>query len=210
VQDPESLIVGLSFMLVVWGVALWATRVQEERERKRKESWAAMAGPLGLMYEDDALAGAVEGVPVRLYVERKNIMGERREHVTWYVMQAEVPESLPSGFVAAPRKWTSWMDRVSAPNVFKVGEPTIDEAYVFQSYQTQVGPKLLQDAEVQRTLADLVNPEASGFVLNNRVGLAYKKAPLVEDVDKVRHNLTLLVRAAQALARAQARLRFAA
>ena len=55
-----------------------------------------------------------------------------------------------------------------------------------------------------------VNPEAAGFVLNNRVGLAYEKAPLIEDVDKVRHNLTLLVRAARALAKAQDRLLLAA
>jgi hypothetical protein len=169
-----------------------------------------MAEPLGLTYENGALTGEVEGVPVRLYVERKNIMGQRQHRIVLYVMQAEVPDQLPSGFVAASRKWTSWSDRVTAPNVFKTGEPAVDEAYIFQSYQTELGPKLLQDAEVLRALADLILPEASGFVQNNRVGLAYKTAPLIEDTDKVRHNLTLLVRAAQALAEAQVRLRLAA
>ncbi|MFL5357080.1 hypothetical protein [Archangium sp.] len=201
---------GFIFMAVAIGASFWAARVQQARERQRQESWAAMAEPLGLTYEDGALAGEVEGVPVRLYVERNNIMGQSQHRIVLYVMQAEVPGQLPSGFVAAPRKWTSWSDRVTAPNVFKTGEPAVDEAYIFQSYQTELGPKLLQDAEVLRALADLILPEASGFVQNNRVGLAYKTAPLTEDTDKVRHNVKLLVRAAQALAEAQARHRLAA
>lgn len=206
----NPVVFGVIFMVVAVSASFWAGRVQAERERKRKESWAAMAGPLGLTYEDDALAGEVEGVPVRLYVEQQNIMGQRQHRITLYVMRAEVPEELPPGFVAAPRKWTSWSERVLATNVFEAGVPAVDEAYIFQSDEPKEGSRLLQDADASRALEDLVNPEASGFVLHDRVGLAYKNAPLVEDADKVRHHMTMLVRAARALAKAQGRLRLAA
>lgn len=211
-MDPNML--GVLVMAVFITATVLVAWVQGKRERELRASWAAMAGALGLTYEEKdevgALAGEVEGVPVRVYVDQEDILGRGERRLVLYVMRAEVPESLPPGFVAAPRKWTSWMDRMSAPNVFTVGEPTVDEAYIFQSYKTELGPKLLQDAEVLRTLAELVDPEGASFVLDNRVGLAYRKHTPLQDVDKVRRNLMLLVRAARALARAQARLRFAA
>ncbi|HEX5747453.1 MAG TPA: hypothetical protein VFZ09_14505 [Archangium sp.] len=189
----------------------WAAKKQELLDEKRQASWANMAGPLGLTYErGGTLSGELEGLPVRIFREKGERMGGRKENEHVYVGRVEVPGKLPRHFVAAPRKWTALFEGVGTPNVFKAGEPVLDKAHIFQCASVEAGQKLLQDPDVQQALHELVNPESVSFVQGNHVGLAYETAAFVEDAGKVRRNLELLVRAAHAFAKARERLLLAA
>ncbi|AKJ07845.1 hypothetical protein ATI61_107291 [Archangium gephyra] len=189
----------------------WSAKKQALLDEKRQASWANMAGPLGLTYEKGGtLSGEFEGLPVRIFREKGERMGGRKENDSVYVVRVEVPGKLPRHFVAAPRKWTSLFEGVGTPNVFKAGEPVLDKAHIFQCGPLEEGRKLLQEPDVQQALRELVNPESVSFVQDNHVGLAYEKPTFMEDAGKVRHNLESLVRAAHALAKAQERLRLAA
>jgi hypothetical protein len=199
------------FMAVALPWAYWSAKKQELLDEKRQASWANMAGPLGLTYEKGGtLSGEFEGLPVRIFREQGERLGGTKENESVYVVRVEVPGKLPRDFVAAPRKWTSFFERAGVPNVFKVGEPVLDEAHIFQCASVEAGGKLLEDPDVQQALRELVNPESVSFVQGNHVGLAYEKPSFMEDAGKVRSNLELLVRAAHALAKAQERLQLAA
>ncbi len=204
----------ISFIVLMAGMltySFWSGRRQELLDEKRQASWANMAGPLGLTYEKGgALSGEFEGLPVRIGRESGERMGGTKEHETVYVVRVEVPGKLPRDFVAAPRKWASLFERVGALNVFKAGDPVLDKAHLFQCGPLEEGRKLLQEPDVQQALRELVNPESVSFVQDNHVGLAYETPTFVEDAGKVRRHLELLVRAAQALAKAQERLWLAA
>ncbi|WNG33984.1 hypothetical protein F0U61_10300 [Archangium violaceum] len=204
----------MSLEWIVFAVFLMIACTQVIRwvglEQKRTASWTAMAGPLGLTYEKGDLAGELDGLPVRIFRESGERMGDKRMNESVYVVQVEVPAKLPRGFVAAPRRWTSLSERLLSPNVFKAAEPVLDEAYIFQSDDVEPGQKLLQEPDVQQALCDLVNPDSVSFVRGRHVGLAYRNHTFVEDADKVRRNLMLLARTARALAQAQERLRSAA
>jgi hypothetical protein len=199
------------FMVVGIPFAFWAQKRDVIREEKRQAAWFAMSGPLGLTYEKGGtLTGELEGLSVRIGEESGENIGGAKEHSTVYVVRVEVPGKLPHDFVAAPRKWASLFETVGALNVFKAGEPVLDKAHIFQSASPEAGQKLIQDPDVQQALRDLVNPEGVSFVQGDHVGLAYPASTFLEDADKVRHTLELLVRAAHALAKAQERLRLAA
>ena len=180
-------------------------------EEKRQVAWSNMARPLGLTYErGGTLSGEFEGLPVRIFREKGERMGHTKADASVYEVRVEVPGKLPHHFIAAPRKWTSLLERMGVPNVFKAGEPVLDEAYIFQCGVVSAGEKLLQEPDVQQALRDLVNPESVSFVQENHVGLAYETPGFVEDAGKVRRNLELLARTAHALAKAQERLQLAA
>ena len=208
---PGELIAFIVFMVVSLTYASRGRKKERVLEEKRQAAWALMARPLGLTYEKGgSLTGEFEGLPVHIGPENGERMGEAMENETVYVVRVEVPGKLPGHFVAAPRKWASLLVRVGVINVFKAGEPVLDKAHIFQSASHEAGLKLIQDPDVQQALRDLVNPESVSYVRDNHVGLTYLTPTFVEDAGKVRHDLELLVRAANALAKAQERLRLTA
>lgn len=199
------------FMVVSLTYASRGRKKERVLEEKRQAAWANMARPLGLTYEKGGtLAGEFEGLPVHIGWEAGERMGGTMEHSTVYVVRVEVPGKLPRDFIAAPRKWASLLEQVAALNAFKAGEPVLDKAHIFQSDPPETGRKLLEEPDVQQALRELVKPESVSFVRGNQLGLAYETPTFVEDADKVRHTLELLVRAANALAKAQERLRLTA
>ncbi|WNG61489.1 hypothetical protein F0U59_47365 [Archangium gephyra] len=200
-----------AIMAVVIPLLFLSSRQGMMFEEKRQVAWSNMARPLGLTYErGGTLSGEFEGLPVRIFREEGERMGHTKADASVYVVQVEVPGKLPRNFIAAPRKWTSLLERMGVPNVFKAGEPVLDGAYIFQCGVVSAGEKLLQEPDVQQALRDLVNAESVSFVQENHVGLAYETPGFVEDAGKVRRNLELLARAANALAKAQERLQLAA
>ncbi|WPB78321.1 hypothetical protein KYC5002_04015 [Archangium violaceum] len=200
-----------AIMAVVIPLLFLSSRQGMMFEEKRQVAWSNMARPLGLTYErGGTLSGEFEGLPVRIFREKGERMGHTKADASVYVVRVEVPGKLPRHFIAAPRKWTSLLERMGVPNVFKAGEPVLDEAYIFQCGGVSAGEKLLQEPDVQQALRDLVNPESVSFVQENHVGLAYETPGFVEDAGKVRRHLEVLARAANALAKAQERLQLAA
>ena len=169
--------------------------------QKRQALWAKLAGELGLKHEGSVLLGEYQGLAVRIAVEtRRNPDG----YGQFCVVRAEVPGALPAGFVAAPRRWTSGLDRVLADNTFLASDPALRECYVFQSDVPQEGQALIARPEVQKALLELYSPQRVGFVEKRRVHIAY--AGLVEDVEELRMALKEAVQTALTLSEAQARL----
>jgi hypothetical protein len=138
---------------------------------------------------------------VRIAVEtRRNPDG----YGQFCVVRADVPGALPAGFVAAPRRWTSGLDRMLAEHTFLASDPALQECYVFQSDQPQEGQALVAQPDVQRALLELYSPKRVGFVEKKRVHVAY--AGLVEDVEELRMALKDVVQTALTLGEAHAHL----
>lgn len=195
-MDPTPLVVVA--VIAILGVAIFSIVSQGQ---KRKALWEKLAGQLGLEQQGSVLLGEYKGVPVRISVEtRRNPHG----YDQFCVVRADIPGALPAGFVAAPRRWTSGLDRMLADNTFQASDPALQECYVFQSEQPQQGQALIYEPEAQKALLELYSPKRVGFVEKNRVHVAYPG--LVEDAEELRAALRDVTQTAHTLARAQARL----
>ncbi|KFE68046.1 hypothetical protein [Hyalangium minutum] len=195
-MDPTPLVVVA--VIAILGVAIFSIVNQGQ---KRKALWEMLAGQLGLEHRGSVLLGEYQGVPVRIAVEtRRNPHG----YDQLCVVRADIPGALPEGFVAAPRRWTSGLDRMLADNTFQASDPALQECYVFQSDQPQQGQALIYEPEAQKALLELYSPKRVGFVEKNRVHVAY--TGLVEDAEELRAALLDVTQTAHTLARAQARL----
>lgn len=185
-------------VIAILGVAIFSIVNQGQ---KRKALWEKLAGQLGLEQQGSVLLGEYKGVPVRISVEtRRNPNG----YDQFCVVRADIPGALPAGFVAAPRRWTSGLDRMLADNTFQASDPALQECYVFQSDQPQQGQALIYEPEAQKALLELYSPKRVGFVEKNRVHVAYPG--LVEDAEELRAALLDVTQTAHILAQAQARL----
>jgi hypothetical protein len=183
-------------IIAIIGVALV---VIYSEGQKRKAVWAKLSEQLGLRREGGVLVGEHEGVAVRIAMEMKsNPDGQ------FFVVRAEVPGTLPAGFVAAPRRWTTGLDRMLSPNILSAPDPALKECYVFQSDRAPEGQALIDQPEVQKALLELFSPKRVGYVEENRTHVAY--AGLVEDVAEIRMALKDVVQTARTLAAVQARL----
>ena len=192
-MDTPLLVVAI---VVILGVALF---VVSSESQKRQTLWATLAGQLGLTQQGSVLVGELEGVPVRIAVEtRRNPDG----YGQFCVVRAAIPGALPAGFVAAPRRWTSGLDRMLADNTFPTSDPALKECYVFQSDAPQEGQALIEQPEVQKALLELYSPKRVGFVEKGGAHVAY--AGLVEDVEEMRRALRDVVQTARTLAQAHA------
>jgi len=169
--------------------------------QKRQALWAKLAEQLGLKHEGSVLLGEYLGLSVRIGVEtRRNPDG----YGQFCVVRAEVPGTLPVGFVAAPRRWTTGLDRMLAENTFEASDPALRECYILQSDVPQEGQALIARPEVQKALLELYSPKRVGFVEKKRVHVAY--AGLVEDVEELRMALKDVVQTALTLGEAHAHL----
>jgi len=193
-MDPSPPVVVA--IIAIIGVAIFAI---SSEGRKRKAVWAKLSEQLGLRRQGGVLVGEYEGVPVRIAMEMKsNPDGQ------FCVVRAEVPGTLPAGFVAAPRVWTTGLDRMLSPNLLPASDPALKECYVFQSNRPQEGQALIEQPEVQKTLLELFSPKRVGYVEENRTHVAYRG--LVEDVEELRMALKDVVQTARTLADVHARL----
>ncbi|HVG62069.1 MAG TPA: hypothetical protein VNA24_26130 [Hyalangium sp.] len=195
-MDPSALVVIVIVAIAAFG-GFWAL----SQSQKRQAAWRTLADQLGLQQAGDTLHGDYEGLPVRIAMETRQAW---RGYTQFCVVRVEVPGELPPGFVAAPRSWTSGLDRVLADNLLSVTDSALKECYVFQSDQPQKGQVLIDEPEVQRALLELYSPLRVGFVEKNRVNVAYKSWLI--SAEEARGALKDVVHAAQTLAAAHARL----
>ncbi|HYI03151.1 hypothetical protein [Hyalangium sp.] len=195
-MDPAPLVVVA--IIAVIGIALFFIASESQ---KRQASWGTLAELLGLNHEGSVLLGEYEGLPVRIGMEtRRNPYGYDQV----CVVSAEVPGELPSGFVAAPRRWTTGLDRMLADNTFVPSDSALKECYILQSDRPQEGQVLVEQAEVQKALLELYSPKRVGFVEKHRTHVAY--SGFMSDVEELRSALKDVVHTARTLAEVQARL----
>lgn len=195
-------LVGRVAMGSVLAFAIWYDwRKNRRKAREREVLWTLLANQLGLRLQGKVIKGEYEGVPVRIAEESHGPDNEQRQYC---VVRALVPGGLPSRFVAAPRVWTSRMDRLLAQDSFKVGDAALDDYFVFQSGQPEEGKRFAGQAEGLRELIQLSQPEAVGFVEKGDVGIAQK--PLLVTVAEAQRRLEAVTRTARALAETQTQL----
>jgi hypothetical protein len=195
-MDPASLVVVVILALAAVG-AFWFV----SQGQKRQAAWRTLADQLGLRHEGNTLHGEYEGFPVRIAMEMRRAS---RGYTQFCVVRADVPGELPPGFVAAPRRWTSGLDRMLADNLLSVADPALTECYLFQSDQPQKAQVLLEEPDVQKALLELYSPLRVGFVEKNRVHVAYES--WLSNAEEARGALKDVVHAARTLAAAQPRL----
>jgi hypothetical protein len=195
-MDPAPLVVIVILVIAVVGIFMFISQAQ-----KRHADWSVLADQLGLRHEGNTLQGEYEGFSVRISMEMRRTPGG---YVQFCVVRAAVPGELPPGFVAAPRGWTSGLDRMLADNLFSVEDPALKECYLFQSDQPQKGQLLLKEPDVQKALLELYSPLRVGFVEKNRVHVAYES--WLSSAEEARGALKDVVHAARTLAAAHARL----
>jgi hypothetical protein len=195
-MDPSPLVVLVIVAMAAFGI-FWSL----SQSQKRQAAWRTLGDQLELQQEGDTLHGEYEGVPVRIAMETRQAW---RGYTQLCVVRAEVPGELPPGFVAAPRRWTSGLDRVLADNLLSVADPALKECYLFQSDQPRKAQLLIEEPKVQQALLELYSPLRVGFVEKNRVHVAYKS--WLTNAEEARGALKDVVHAARTLAAAQARL----
>ena len=169
--------------------------------QKRQAAWRTLADQLGLRHEGGTLHGEYEGFPVRIAMEMRHAVGG---YTRFCVVRTDVPGELPSGFAAAPRLWTSGLDRMLDDNTLSVTDPALKECYLFQSEQPQKAQVLIEEPEVQKALLELYSPLRVGFVEKNQVHVAYES--WLTNAEEARGAMKDVVHAARTLAAAQARL----
>lgn len=195
-MDPAPLVVVAIVAIVVVAIVLISVESQ-----KRQALWAKLAEQLKLRQQGSVLLGELEGVAVRIFIQtRHNPDG----YGQFCVVRAQVPGALPAGFIAAPRRWTSGLDRMLADNTFPASDRALQECYVFQSDRPPEGQALVEQPEVQQALLALYSPKRVGFVEQSRTHVAYPG--LVEDVEELRRALKDVVQTAHTLAQVHARL----
>lgn len=195
-MTPAPLVIAA--VIAVLGVAIFSIFAEGQ---KRKALWTRLSEQLGLECRGSVLLGEYKGLPVHIAVEtRRNPDG----YGQFSVVRADVPAALPAGFVAAPRRWTSGLDRMLADNTFQASDPALQECYVFQSDQPQEGQALISEPEAQKALLELYSHKRVGFVEKNRIHVAY--AGLMDDAEELRTALLDVTQTAQTLAQVQARL----
>jgi hypothetical protein len=195
-MDPTALIIAA--VIAVIGVAIF--RIASEGQ-KRHALWAKLAEQLELKHEGSVLLGELQGLSVHITLETRRTPGGYDQ---FCVVRADVPGALPAGFVAAPRRWMSGLDRMLADNTFQASDPALQECYLFQSDQPQEGQALISQPEAQQALLELYSPKRVGYVEKRQVHVAYPG--LVEDVEELRMALQEVVRTAHTLAQVHARL----
>jgi hypothetical protein len=160
-----------------------------------------LADQLGLRHEEGALHGEYEGFPIRIGMEMRHAAGG---YTQFCVVRTDVPGVLPPGFAAAPRLWTSGLDRMLTDNLLSVTDPALKECYLFQSEQPQKAQALIEEPAVQKALLELYSPLRVGFVEKNQVHVAYES--WLTHAEEARGAMKDVVNAARTLAAAQARL----
>ncbi len=195
-MDPTPIVVIVIVAIALVGIFMFVSQGQQ-----RQAAWNTLAEQLGLRQEGSTLQGEYDGLPVWIAMEMRNAPGG---YTQFCVVRTEVPGELPAGFVAAPRRWTTGLDRMLADNLLSVTDPAMKECYVIQSDQPQKGQALIDVPEVQKALLELYSPLRVGFVEKNRVHVAYEA--WLSNVEEARGALRDVVQAARTLAAAQARL----
>jgi hypothetical protein len=195
-MDPAPFVV-----IAVLAIAAFAIGNIVLQGQKRKEAWDQLAEQLGLRHEGGVLLGDLDDVPVRIAMEMHR---KPRGYTQFCVVSAAVPGTLPRGFVAAPRVWTSGLDRMLAENVVPSEDPALKECYVFQSDRPQECAALIAEPAVEKALLELYGSQRVGFVEKGRVHIAYPS--FVSDVEEARSALRDVVHAARTLATVQGRL----
>jgi hypothetical protein len=195
-MDPAPLVVLVLVAMAAIGI-FWSV----SQRQKRQDAWRTLADQLGMQLEGNTLQGEHEGLPVRIAMEMRQAW---HGYTQFCVVRVEVPGELPPGFVAAPRRWTSGLDRVLADNLFSVADPALTECYLFQSEQPQKAQALIGEPEVQKALLELYSPLRVGFVEKNRVHVAYES--WLTNAEEARVALKDVVHAARTLTAAYARL----
>jgi hypothetical protein len=195
-MDPAPLVVLVIVAMAAIGI-FWSV----SQSQKRQDAWRTLADQLGMQLEGNSLQGEYEGLPVQIAMEMRQAW---RGYTQFCVVRVEVPGELPPGLVAAPRRWTSGLDRMLADNLFSVADPALTECYLFQSDQPRKAQVLLEEPEVQKALLELYSPLRVGFVEKNRVHVAYES--WITSAEEARGALKDVAHAARTLAAAQARL----
>jgi hypothetical protein len=195
-MDPAPIVILVLLVLAAAGI-FWSV----SQGQKRQAAWRTLADQLGLHQEGSTLHGEYEGAPVRIAMEMRRDTGG---YAQFCVVRTDVPGELPPGFVAAPRRWTSGLDRMLADNLLSVTEPALKECYLFQSDQPRTAQVLIDEPDVQKALLELYSPLRVGFVEKNQVHVAY--ASWLTNAEEARGAMKDVVNAARTLAAAQARL----
>ncbi|WP_224241146.1 hypothetical protein [Hyalangium gracile] len=195
-MDPAPLIVIAA--VAIFSVAIFQVYSQGQ---KRQSTWKTLAEQLGLTHEGSVIRGEYAGLRVRIAMEtHRNPDG----YGQFCVVRAEVPAKLPEGFVAAPRRWTTGLDRMLADNTFTPTDPALKECYIFQSDRPQEGQALVEEPQAQQALLSLYNPKRVGFVEKNRAHVAY--FGFSDDAQEIRGALEDVTKAARTLAAVRERL----
>ncbi|WP_225410364.1 hypothetical protein [Stigmatella hybrida] len=164
--------------------------------REREARWGGVAEQLGGKLQGGEVRGEHEGLSVRMGMEWHAEGSQGLGH--FCVVRAKVPGPLPPGFVAAPRRWTSGVNRLLASNLFASGDPALDEMYVFQSDVKAQGQAFLQDSEVKEALRGLLGAGGVAFVEKGQTGFASLGS--LSDTEEIQRRFALVGRAALRLA----------
>jgi hypothetical protein len=182
-----QVLIGIAFVLALVQLAL--------QKAEQSDAWKACAEQLGLRYEDGTLVGEYAELPVRVKMEFRSTGSDR---TAFCIVSTKVPGELPFGFVAAPRAWTTFMDRALADPLIPTDNPALNEAFVFQSDLRAQGEKLLEAGEVRDALLALYGPGRVGFVERGRVAIAHQTH--LSDPEALRACLDTVTHTARVLA----------
>jgi hypothetical protein len=162
---------GFVLMVVVLGpLVLWFGHRQRAGWTRTLET----LGPsLGLRPDPEhkwSFTGEHQGWRMALGMHRHRMGGGKRRFFLTLRMPLEF--ELPRGFVAAPRKWESFI----APffdGMIKAGDARLDDRFFFQCDDPAQGRKFVDDLEVREALAHLGGGTAIGYIHENEVGIAF-------------------------------------